>query len=389
MTKDNVSLGTSGWSYKEWEGPFYEKGEDKKLRAYSRVFSTAEIDSTFYRYPSKGMVMGWLRYSPSEFLFTAKVPKLITHNKKLGLKGNIKSDLEAFFEVMRPLQLGGKLACFLIQLPPGYAFNLENLESFFGMLDPMFKYAVEFRNFSWMREETWDLLRKYNVAYVNVDEPLLPPEVHLTAKFSYFRWHGRGTRPWFDYEYTQEQLKEWVPRVENAAAKVEKTYGFFNNHYRGNAVKNCLQLLEMLGKLTPEQAEVKAKVDEHFKKAMLQPELGAFEEPPESSFEGLLRGFIDVSRLEKAKAIDDNELMINLDSPERVEAEVREYHIIIDFTTKTILHDCADWNKGLPAKRFCKHIGKLFLSLKRQKATALLENIKDQKESWQFRPYAQ
>src|SRR5512139_347123 len=118
MSKDNIFLGTSGWSYAEWEGVFYEKGEKRKLRIYSQVFKTAEIDSTFYRYPSKGTVMGWLKYSPSDFVFTAKLPKLITHDKRLGLKGDISQDLANFLEFMEPLQLGGKLACLLVQLPP-------------------------------------------------------------------------------------------------------------------------------------------------------------------------------------------------------------------------------------------------------------------------------
>jgi len=151
MSNDNVFLGTSGWSYKEWEGVFYKKGEKRKLRAYSQVFKTAEIDSTFYRNPSKGMVIGWLKYSPSDFLFSAKLPKLITHTKRLGLKGDFKADLDAFLELMRPLQLGGKLACLLIQLPPSYDYNLENLEAFFEVLDPVFKYAVEFRKLSLMK----------------------------------------------------------------------------------------------------------------------------------------------------------------------------------------------------------------------------------------------
>ena len=131
MTESNILLGTSGWSYKEWEGNFYEKGEKTKLRAYSSVFKTVEIDSSFYRIPSKGTVMGWLRYSPSNFVFSAKLPKTVTHDKKLGLRGDFRSDLEAFFEVMRPLQLGGKLACLLVQLPPSYDFNPANLEAFF------------------------------------------------------------------------------------------------------------------------------------------------------------------------------------------------------------------------------------------------------------------
>ncbi len=270
MSKENIFLGTSGWSYGEWEGIFYRKGEKRKLRAYSRVFKTVEIDSTFYRYPSKGMVMGWLRYSPSDFVFAAKIPKVITHDKKLGLKEEVKADLEAYLELMRPLQLGGKLACLLIQLPPKYDYNPENLKSFFELLDPLFKYAVEFRNLSWMRNETWSLLKKYNVAYTNVDEPLLPPEVHLTADFTYFRWHGRGERPWFDYLYEKVELDEWVPKVEEAARNVKKVYGYFNNHFHGYAPENCLYLIERLGLLSEQQKRAKMKA------ASKQSQLGSF-----------------------------------------------------------------------------------------------------------------
>jgi uncharacterized protein YecE (DUF72 family) len=259
MSMGTVFLGTSGWSYKEWEGSFYEKGEKTKLRAYTRVFKTAEIDSTFYRVPSKGTVMGWLRYSPSDFLFTAKIPRVVTHDKKLGLKSDVKADLEGFLDVMRPLQLGGKLGCFLIQLPPTYDFSLESLEAFFELLDPVFRYAVEFRNLTWLRKETWTLLKQYQVAYVNVDEPLLPPDLHLTSDFSYFRWHGRGKTPWFDYRYSKQELDEWVPRVEEAVGKVKKVYGYFNNHFHGYAPENCLYLLERLGLLTEEQKRIQSK----------------------------------------------------------------------------------------------------------------------------------
>jgi uncharacterized protein YecE (DUF72 family) len=259
VSGENIFLGTSGWSYKEWEEVFYQKGEKRKLRAYSRVFKTAEIDSTFYRFPSKGTVMGWLKYSPSDFVFTAKLPKLITHDKALGLKSDVKADLEAFLELMRPLQLGGKLACLLIQLPPKYDFNLESLEAFFEVLDPLFRYAVEFRNLSWMRSETWDLLRKYRVAYVIVDEPLLPPEAHLTADLAYFRWHGRGERPWFDYRYSKEELEPWFPKVEEASMKVKKVVGYFNNHFHGYAPENCLYFLERLGLLSEEQKRAKQR----------------------------------------------------------------------------------------------------------------------------------
>ncbi len=258
---DNIFLGTSGWSYTEWEGSFYEKGEKRKLRAYVRVFNTAEIDSSFYRIPSRGTVIGWERYSPSEFIFTAKLPKAITHDKKLGLNGDFKPDLNTFLDVMRPLQLAGKLGCLLIQLPPEYDFNLGNLEKFLEELDPQFKYAVEFRNLSWIENETWELLKKFDVAYVNVDEPLLPPDVHLTASFSYFRWHGRGERPWFNYNYSKEELEPWVPKVKEAAGKVKKVYGYFNNHFHGYAPENCLHLIQRLGLLSEEQKRTLQKTN--------------------------------------------------------------------------------------------------------------------------------
>ena len=260
MSKENIFLGTSGWSYREWEGIFYKKSEKRKLRAYSRVFKTVEINSTFYRYPSKGMVMGWLRYSPSTFVFAAKLPKVITHDKRLGLKDDVKTDLNSYLELMRPLQLGGKLGCLLIQLPPKYGYNPENLGAFFELLDPMFRYAVEFRNLSWMRDETWALLKEYKIAYTNVDEPLLPPEVHLTTDFAYFRWHGRGENPWFDYLYKKEELDKWVSEVEEAAKNVNKVYGYFNNHFHGYAPENCQYLIERLGLMSEEQKVAKQKV---------------------------------------------------------------------------------------------------------------------------------
>ncbi len=260
MSESNILLGTSGWSYKEWEGPFYRRGEKAKLRMYSQVFQTVEIDSTWYRCPSRRTVLGWLHYSPGDFVFTAKLPKTITHDKKIGVKGDVQPDLEAFLDVMHPLQLNGKLGCLLIQLPPSLEYDPERLEAFFKILSPQFKFAVEFRNLSWMRQETWKLLKKYSVAYTNVDEPLLPPEVHLTSDFTYFRWHGRGERPWFNYLYTPEELEPWIPKVLEASKQVPKVYGYFNNHFHGYAPENCLSVIERLRPLTPRQKEAKKRL---------------------------------------------------------------------------------------------------------------------------------
>jgi uncharacterized protein YecE (DUF72 family) len=96
---------------------------------------------------------------------------------------------------------------------------------------------------------------------------LLPPEIHITSDIAYFRWHGHGTRPWYNYRYRSEELEPWIPKVREAAEKVQKVYGYFNSHYHGYAVGNCLQVLEMLGVLTPEQTQAKNKVENYFRAA--------------------------------------------------------------------------------------------------------------------------
>jgi uncharacterized protein YecE (DUF72 family) len=273
---NNFFLGTSGWSYREWIGPFYRKGEKSMMRAHTKVFKTAEINSTFYAYPSKGTVMGWTRYSPANHVFCAKLPKLITHDKKLNIEQGVEEDLIRYIDVIRPLALNGKLGCLLIQLPPKYSFKIEHLERFFEILPKDIRFAIEFRNLSWMNEDTWPLLEKYNVAYCIVDEPLLPPEVHVTTDFAYFRWHGNGKNPWFNYRYKPEELKPWIPKIKQTSKKVNRIYGYFNNHFHGYAVENCLQVLEMLGVLTKEQEKAKKKINEHFNPKMKKFSLDQF-----------------------------------------------------------------------------------------------------------------
>jgi uncharacterized protein YecE (DUF72 family) len=388
---DKIFLGTSGWSYKDWIGPFYTKKDKSMLRAYSKIFKTVEIDSTFYRYPSKGTVMGWTKYSPDDFVYSAKLPKLITHEKKLDLNQGVEEDLEKFIELIEPLSLSGKLGCVLIQLPPRFEYEPKELENFFKILPTHIRFAVEFRDPSWMRKETWALLEKYQVAYTIVDEPLLPPEIHITTNIAYFRWHGHGTRPWYNYRYHNEELQPWIPKIRKTAENVQGIYGYFNNHYHGYAVENCLQVLEMLGLLTAEQTETKNKVENYFRRSakLKESTLEAFVEPKEMNFESLLRSFIDDKRLKRAQRIKDNELKMVGITEERIEALIRDYHIVIDLETNTILHDCADWSRVLPTKKLCKHIGKLLLSIDREKAIEILRKLYVQRETWQFKPYTQ
>lgn len=269
----NILLGCSGWSYEEWVGPFYRSKEESKLARYSKVFATGEIDSTFYAYPSKGVVMGWSRYTPADFVFCAKLPQLITHEKVLDVKKGVGEDLKRFIDLLAPLRLSGKLGCILIQLPPSFKYQPERLEGFMDILPDDVRFAVEFRHPSWMRSETQGLLKNYDVAYTIVDEPLLPPETTITTDFAYLRWHGRGARPWYNYRYKEEELKSWAPRVEAVANDGRVVYGYFNNHYHGYAVENCLQVLDILGQSNSAQMEALAFLRE-FRTGELRPEKG-------------------------------------------------------------------------------------------------------------------
>jgi len=394
----DLFLGCSGWHYKDWVGPFYNAEDKSKLAAYSRVFKTAEIDSTFYAYPSKGMVFGWLKYTPPDFVFSAKLPKLITHKKKLDQRQGVEEDLQRFCDLMQPLQLNGKLACLLAQLPPGLKFNLNLMESFFSLFPTNFRLAVEFRDESWLKDATWSLLERYEVAYTIVDEPLLPPDVRVTTDIAYIRWHGRGERPWYNYHYKTEELQPWVPKVRETAQKAEKTYGYFNNHYHGYAVKNCLEMMDMLGTITLEQREVKTTVEEYLEaKARVPPPLiqqpslalTAFmpEKIEQMGLAELLHVFIDDVRIKRARGIRDKEVTVQEVTSDRLKALIREYHLFIDVPNRLVMHDCADWSRCAPVKQFCKHVGKVMMVIPKDKAVILLRKMGMERDKWEFKPY--
>ncbi len=268
---ENVEIGTSGWSYKEWEGIFYPDSKTSKLKHYSRVFSTAEVDSTFYAVPTKGLVFGWAKNTQENFEFSLKLPRTITHEKKLKLGEGAEIDLKNFLALLEPLRVARKLGPLLIQLPPSFnrEANREDLEEFLRALptkkkDGDYKFAIEFRNKSWLSDnDLHSLLSKYNVSNAIVDEPLMPVDLSVTSReFAFLRWHGRGKRPWYDYRYSEEELDPWVERVRKISTKTRKVYGYFNNHFHGNAVVNGLEFLEKLGTATSVQKETLKEIEE-------------------------------------------------------------------------------------------------------------------------------
>jgi len=382
-----VLLGTCGWSYAEWEGILYPQKQGK-LKQYASIFPTAEIDSTFYRFPEAGMVLGWARQTPPDFKFSAKLPQTITHKKALDVARGIVTDVNQFLETMKPLTDAGKLVCVLVQLPPFLRFNAERFESFLSILPERPSFAVEFRHSSWLNSEPLKLLEKYRVAYTIVDEPLLPPEVHVTSDLAYVRWHGRGDRPWFNYKYSEEQLTEWVPKVREAAGRAGKVLGYFNNHFHGYAPENCLQIMEMLGLVTPHGTAALRMVRLRGREREIAAEpkgLEAWTGPVvEKSVENLLLNFADPEILDAARSIPERDLSLREDSRRQLAAYVGDTTVDIDLEQQTIIHRCPVWARSISEKRFCPHVAGVFLMVDQERARSLLSLIQSSLGNWKF-----
>jgi uncharacterized protein YecE (DUF72 family) len=384
-----LRFGCSGWDYQEWIGPFYRNATESKLRAYSRVFDTAEINSTFYRAPSPGMVQGWGRFTPEDFVFAAKVPQTVTHDRLLDVAAGADKDLLAYCELMRPLLDQGKLGPLLLQLPPRLRFNESVIHRFLDALPRDFAFALEPRNKTWMTMEAFDLLRSTGVAYTIVDEPLLPPDLHVTSAAAYVRWHGHGTDPWYNYRYSEAELTSWVPRVRQVASQSETVFGFFNNHFHGYAPENCIQILRMLGVQTQEHSRALQRIEGFRKqatraeirtKALTLEDFGA-DVPQDAAVDAALRRFVDPHRLDRAKRIESTDVEITRDGLV-ILGRIKDYRVEFDPSSKSIVHDCEDWGKVAQRKDFCKHVAKFFLSLPRDEALSHLNAVAADRGAW-------
>jgi uncharacterized protein YecE (DUF72 family) len=263
-----VLVGTSGWGYDEWVGPFYPKSLKKEdyLVYYSEIFYTNEINTTFYNIPSRWIVENWANKTPQNFLFSAKVPKTVTHEHMLDIR-SCMDDLDRYLRAMEPLIEADKLLSFLIQLPPFF-----NKKDHFGTLKEFidnwpgdlkrdnYHLVVEFRHNSWMVDEVFEYLKKKSLTYCAVLEPLLPPRMDVTdPAFAYIRFHGYGKKIWFDYFFKEEEIKGWAQDINEIIPKVEKIGIYFNNHFSGYAAKNSLMLMKELS-LKPRSSPDKVSI---------------------------------------------------------------------------------------------------------------------------------
>jgi uncharacterized protein YecE (DUF72 family) len=243
-----IRLGTQGWSYADWVGVFYppQSKPTDYLRFYSQVFDCVELDTTFYSTPRPALVRSWAENTPDNFLFTAKLPQAITHQKHLA---NSEGDLDAFVSAMR--LLGTKLGAILIQCPPDLHYEeLPALQAFLPLLPRDISFAIEFRHRSWLRDDVLELLRQYNVAWCIIDLFYMPRLPHLTADFAYMRWLGdRRQISTFDRIQIDrsEQMAKWAQTLQEVAPKLRRILGFYNNHYAGHSPASVNQMKGLLG----------------------------------------------------------------------------------------------------------------------------------------------
>lgn len=239
-----INIGTSGYNYYHWRGIFYPTELSPKdfFKYYQEIFSTVEINYTFYHFPKKSTMEKWYKEAREGFLYTLKVPRGITHLKKLS---NIKEELLRFLDVA--LCLKEKLGALLFQLPPSFHLTPENLErvkSLKELLPKEVNSAIEFRHKSWFSlKEEFEFLRDGNLCVVTVSSPGLPFVIFNFTKSFYLRFHGKER--WYAYDYTEEELKEIYLLIDNLPDD-STIWVYFNNDFDGYAVKNALYLKSLL-----------------------------------------------------------------------------------------------------------------------------------------------
>lgn len=265
-----ILIGTSGFGYSDWQAryektrfPFYPQNLDShhRLSFYAEVFPTVEINTTFYHFPRASVVDKWGQHVPNDFIFAYKIPRHITHQKKLDFNQGYWEELRPFLDTICSGLGRSKTGPALLQLPPKFSADYFNrLEVFLKYWPKDIRLAVEFRHISWVEQkrldQTLSLLSKHNAAYCIVDEPLLPPITPVTADFSYIRFHGHGLKPWYNYQYSLEELTPWVSRIRSLSRSKElkEIFTYFNNHPHGHAPANARQLAILL-KITLKKPE--------------------------------------------------------------------------------------------------------------------------------------
>lgn len=239
-----IRIGTSGYHYKHWRGPFYPKNisPNEMLGFYSQNFDTVELNNSFYRLPTEAAFDNWRQSTPADFVLAVKASRFLTHQKKLK---DPESALQNFLP--RASRLSTKLGPILFQLPPRWQVNPGRLETLLEALPSDLRYAFEFRDLSWIRPEINKLLTRFRAAFCIYELAGYHSPVTITADFAYVRLHGPGLGK-YQESYSISRLCRWSKQIEDWARDLAAIYIYFDNDQAGYAVRNALTLKRMVNK---------------------------------------------------------------------------------------------------------------------------------------------
>lgn len=259
-SKAEPYVGVSGWSYADWRGIVYPQRKPKgfaELSYIAQFVDAVEVNTSFYRPPPASMCEKWIGKvaQNKRFLFTAKLWQRFTHQREEPWTSD---EATLFREGIRPLQEAEKLGALLVQFPWSFAMCEANQE-WLGRLADEFRElpcVVEVRHASWDSDEGWEFLRCHGLNFCNIDQPHTRNSMGrtnvATGPVAYYRFHGRNYQAWFkkdagrderyNYLYAEEELAGWVAGIEQMESDVERIFVMNNNHYRGQALVNALQI---------------------------------------------------------------------------------------------------------------------------------------------------
>ena len=240
-----IYIGTSGWSYEHWNGVLYPHGTlpRERLSYYLPRYRTAELNSSYYRWPKDSAFRSWRRRLPEGFRLSVKAPGLLTHVKRLyqperwlGRIGRALSLLES------------RQGILLVQLSPRMEYDWARLGYFLAQVPQGIRVAVEFRHPSWHRESILQLLQEHGAAYCVMSGAYLPCMLRATAPFVYVRLHGPDPHHLYGGSYSENDLRWWAERIHEWESQGREVFVYFNNDGFGHAVHNADMLRRLLGR---------------------------------------------------------------------------------------------------------------------------------------------
>ena len=237
-----IRIGTSGYHYKHWQGPFYPTRipASQMLQHYANHFDTVELNNSFYRLPTEAAFDDWRETTPSGFVFAVKASRFLTHNKKLK-----DPHLALANFLPRVEHLGTKLGPILFQLPPHWRVSCERLKVLLEVLPSEFRYVFELRDRTWITPAIEKLLAKFHAAFCIYELAGYHSPMTVTTDFAYVRLHGPGAGK-YQGSYDEIRLSQWHRQIEDWSRELKAVYVYFDNDQSGFAAQNALTLRKMI-----------------------------------------------------------------------------------------------------------------------------------------------